>query len=385
MRVRAVVFWVHLSAAVAAGGIVLILCLTGATLVFARQIQEWSERGVRRPGAPAAASVRLTLDEALLRAKRAQPAWPFMEATLFADPKYAFALSTEDHRTLFVNAYTGQVQVEPEPAFQRFFQVAGLLHTRLNLDAGQPFAAAANVVFLVLACSGLCLWWPHAWRWAAVRPSIWFVKGASGRAREWNWHNVVAIWFLPALIVLAGTGVVLSYRSVNAEMFRLAPIFMKPAASNQRSTASPAVQPAARLSIPSTLDSFAARVAAGVPGWESIYINFYPPQGGSVTGAGGAPFKGFEAVVIRAAAWPPFATTLASLDPATGALRLGDTYASAPPGRRARMWVRTLHSGDAFGNPGRIIACLTCLAGCLLVYTGYAMVLRRLARRLRGA
>ena len=160
---------------------------------------------------------------------------------------------------------------------------------------------------------------------------------------------------------------------------------MKPAASNQRSTASSVPQPAARLSIPSTLDSFAARVAAGMPGWESISINFYPPQSGSLAGAGVARFKGFEAVVTRAAGWPSFATTLASLDPGTGALRLSDTYASAPPGRRARMWVRNLHSGDAFGNPGRIIACLTCLAGCFLVYTGYAMALRRLARRLRGA
>ena len=74
MRFRSVIFWFHLSAAVLAGVPILIFCFSGAVLASHDQVLDWAERDVRRPGAPAASTARLTFHEALATASRSQPA-----------------------------------------------------------------------------------------------------------------------------------------------------------------------------------------------------------------------------------------------------------------------------------------------------------------------
>ena len=51
--------------------------------------------------------------------------------------------------------------------------------------------------------------------------------------------------------------------------------------------------------------------------------------------------------------------------------------AAASAGRKARTWARFLHTGEAGGVPGQILASLASLGGTLLVWTGLALVWRR--------
>lgn len=276
-----------------------------------------------------------------------------------------------------MNPYSGETRQAAAPRLEAFFLSMSRLHKKSPFGAG--ILAAANVVFLFLTLSGLYLWWPRTWSWNAVRPTIWFISGARGRARDWNWHNVVAIWLLPILFVLAATGVVLSYGPVNRLMFRLA----------GQPLANPAVRPATILATPPhdspSLEDFMEQVEKNFPDWRQIVFTFQPAIAPAKFGARGLlnPQQ-LSASVTMPHPWPVFAVTKVTRDIATGELRAKDSYADLDPGWRARSWVRLLHSGDAFGLPGQIVAGLACLGGCLLVYTGYAMALRRLFNRIHA-
>ena len=73
------------------------------------------------------------------------------------------------------------------------------------------------------------------------------------------------------------------------------------------------------------------------------------------------------------------------LDPRSGALVEHKTYTSQEAGQKARAWLRWIHTGEAGGLLGQLVAMLASAAAVFLVYTGLALALRRFARMLRGA
>lgn len=72
----------------------------------------------------------------------------------------------------------------------------------------------------------------------------------------------------------------------------------------------------------------------------------------------------------------------------SGEIESWQPFAEQSAGRRARSWMRFLHTGEALGVVGQTIAGIVSLGGAFLVYTGIALSLRRFAawrRRTAGA
>ena len=79
--------------------------------------------------------------------------------------------------------------------------------------------------------------------------------------------------------------------------------------------------------------------------------------------------------------WPLFASAQVSLDPFTGQVLRRETFADYNSGRQIRTWLRFLHTGEALGWPGQLVAGLASLGGALLMWTGFALSWRRFFRR----
>ena len=58
---------------------------------------------------------------------------------------------------------------------------------------------------------------------------------------------------------------------------------------------------------------------------------------------------------------------------------VGNPFSSYIRGRQLRSWVRFTHTGEAFGLGGQTVAALASAGASLLVFTGLALALRRLA------
>ena len=113
-----------------------------------------------------------------------------------------------------------------------------------------------------------------------------------------------------------------------------------------------------------------------VPSWRELTIRL-EPQGGRRSGA-------VPLVVREMNASPRFASIQLWVDPFSGKILREERWGDLPPGRKARMWMRFLHTGEALGAGGQLLAGLGSLGAAVLVWTGLALALRRLARSWRA-
>jgi len=215
-----------------------------------------------------------------------------------------------------------------------------------------------------------------------LRPSLWFVRGATGKARDWNWHNVAGFWSLPVLIVLTASGVVISYRWASDLVYRVAgeqpPALGAPAVSAEN-YAIERPEGVARLTYQAAL----AHLQSAIPEWTSVTLREgLPRRRGAPAADASTPERPrgpqpYSATVKADDGSPSFTSTALVLHPYTGEILNRNSYAEQSTGRKARSWLRFLHTGQALGWPGQLVAGLACLGGLLLVYTGFALSWRR--------
>lgn len=132
-------------------------------------------------------------------------------------------------------------------------------------------------------------------------------------------------------------------------------------------------------------DRLLAAAQREFPHWTLITLRYNPPLRLNSTADGAAASETFTVGVRSKNQWPPFSTSTVVLDAQTAAVTRTTTFANLPPGQRARMWIRLLHSGEALRWPGQLVAGVACLAGCLLVWTGIALAWRRFFGRKSSA
>jgi uncharacterized iron-regulated membrane protein len=107
MKLRTLIFWMHLPAGVVGGGIILVMCVTGALLAYERQITAWADGCRVTP--PTAGTPRLSPATLLRRAREARPDKTVSVLTLRADPTAPAAVQLGRESTLFLDPFTGAV------------------------------------------------------------------------------------------------------------------------------------------------------------------------------------------------------------------------------------------------------------------------------------
>lgn len=405
MSFRKVLFWCHLVAGLIAGLSIGIMCFTGVVLAYEKQLVNWSERDARRVAAPAAGEPRLTLDDLAARVREAHPDARPASIVVSADPRAAVAFSLGRDHTVFINPYTGEIRAPASTALRDFMHVMVDWHRVLalggdNRPIGKAINGACNLAFFALAVTGLYLWMPRTWSWRALRAIALLNGRLTGRARDFNWHNAIGLWTAPILIVLTLTAVPISYRWGGNLIYALVgetPPPPGPAGSATPPIELPKPPPGAQ---PLAHEAQFAAIQKEYPAWQQITLRLAAPSRGGApaanransTAAGGAtspapaPTPRAERpagpqpltfIVKLPDAWPRTATTTAVMNPFTGELLHREGFADLSTGRQIRTWTRFLHTGEALGWGGQLIAGLACLGGCFLVYTGFALSWRR--------
>jgi uncharacterized iron-regulated membrane protein/flavodoxin len=376
-----IIFWSHLLAGVIAGVIILSMSATGVILMYERQIVEYAERDVRQVAPPAGAA-KLSVDELVAKAREHNPEARPTSIALRSEPTASVAVGFGREGAVYVNPYNGTV-LGRESKLQDWFHDVTDWHRWLGREGdgratARAITGACNLAFLWLAITGVYLWWPRSWQWRGLKSSLLFNPRLRGKARDWNWHNVIGFWSSGVLVVLTLTAAVMSYPWANDLLYTLTGSEPPPRAQATSPTAQAQQRRAegeARQRKPSaSFDAFLARAEQHAPGWVMMMMRLPPRGDGTVT------------VLIQERSAPHiFARSQLVLDRSSAAVVKWEPYASASTGRKLRMWVRGLHTGEALGIVGQTVAGLASLGGCFLVWTGLAMAWRRLRYRKRDA
>ena len=361
--VRKFLFWCHLLVGVVVGVIVFSLCLTGVLLSFERASLDWAERSAQA-AAPAGQSDPLPVDELAARVAQETHGQP-RNFRYLNDASAPVRIQMNGDKFITANAYTGAVIGPSAPGLRAFYHAMRTFHTALRFEneafpTGHFIVDACNLSFVFLTLSGLILWWPSKWNWKALRAILVMRLSLRGKARDWNWHNALGFWgFLP-LLIMAGTGIVLSYGAVDKTVRQFGRDHFA-AQKNPPVHPAPAAAPGAKADWRKIL----ATAEEAVPGWRSLTV----PWGGNKPEVSIQITPGQEGEAIRSVGL--------TIDKASAQLIKEQRWENQESGIRARLIMRLSHSGELGGLVGQTIAALGCLAGLLLVYTGFALTLRR--------
>ncbi len=374
--IRKTVFWLHLIAGVISGVAIAVMCFTGSVLAFEKELVAWAERDARRVTVPSA-SARLTLEQLQAKLSAAQPEARTASIVVPHDPSHAiaFAFATGRTGTYYLNPYTGEVRQPQSTTMASFMRTMLTWHRYLGFTGettrprGKLINGIANVAFCVLAITGLYLWMPRTWAWRAVQPVIWFRPNATSKARDFNWHNTIGFWSAPILIALTLTAMPISFRWAGSFLYTVTGTPLPASGPQSSGAAAPVAEfPAPPAgATPLNADALLAAAQRELPRWQIVTIRPHAPgskQPASLT-------------VREHATWPRTALTTLQFDPFTGRLLRRDGYADLPPARQLRAWTRFLHTGEALGLFAQFLAGLACVGGCFLVYTGFALTVRR--------
>lgn len=369
---RKIIFWLHLAAGISAGAVVLVMSLTGLVLVWERQMTEAAD--VPAVSAPAAGQAKLTVEDLTARARAAKPGLTLTELTVSSDETVPVRAAFGRSISLYLHPWSGDVIEPAAPQLREFFRSTTAIHRWLSTSeawrpTGKSITGAANLVFLFLVLSGLYLWWPRLRQWKAFRPVIWFRRKLTGKARDWNWHHVLGFWSAIPLTIIVASGVVISYPWASSLVFKLAgesPPAGPGAPGMNRGNVSPERQPVSP--VPAGLNAAWATAEAASPDWQTISLRLPVTDSVAFTVLTGSPAR------------PDLRSTL-TVNASTGALIRTESYDSQSTGRRWRSWIRWLHTGEAGGFWGQLVAALACAASLVLVWTGFALTWRRFRQR----
>jgi uncharacterized iron-regulated membrane protein len=283
----------------------------------------------------------------------------------------------QEPRTLFVDPYTGAVLGEGAVGTHRFFRAVTDWHRWLGRKgdgraAGQAVTGAANLLFLFIVASGLYLWVPRSWTPQQFKQVLWFKRGISARARDFNWHNVIGFWCCVPLFVVVLAGVVISYPWTSDLVYRLAGEAPSgppggrpgrgPGGSGRPSDGRSAeVSPAAWAG----LDTLVTRAEAHRADWKTITVRLPRDVAAPLVftvdaGMGGEPQKREMLTLDR-----------------TGNVVKVERFSDGTLGRRWRALLRFAHTGEVLGWAGQTMAGLASLGACFLICTGVALSWRR--------
>lgn len=393
MSLRKVLFWIHLGTGCLAGAVVLIMSVTGVLLAYQRQVTSWIDRDFRsRP--PATGSARLPMEAMLAGISAQKNALP-SAITVRSDATAPAEVSFGRDQVFFLDVYTGSILGEGSPRSRAIFQTIENWHRWLgasneNRSNGRAVTGICNFGFLLLVVSGPFLWMPRKWSWQSVKPIALFRGGLSGRARDFNWHNVIGIWCAIPLSLIVLSGVVMSYPWANNLLYRLTRSELPVQGNGPRANAESREAKAGRregrerprrsdeaesalagISPLTEISALWTRAEQQVPGWRSVTLRMPPSGRGPVTftidtGSGGRPDQRSQL----------------TLDRRTAAVVRWEPFSNYNAGRRLRSWFRFLHTGEAGGLPGQTVAGAASTGAAMLVWTGLWLACRRFLRRM---
>lgn len=366
---RKAIFWAHLLTAVPAALVVLVMSATGVLLTYQRQITAWADTRGIDGAAPSAGAARLPVDVLLRRVTAAEQGKP-TTVRWHADPDRAVEVAYGREKTVFANAYTGQVLGTGSAGVRGFFRTVVAWHRWLGAqgegvrrDRGKAVTGAANLMFLFLVVSGFYLWWPRNWSPAALRNVLAFRRGLAPMQRDFNWHNVIGFWSAVPLFVIVLSGVVISYRWAGDLVYRA--VGESPPPPNGGGAGGPrGGSPVAQ-----GLEPLRVRAERQVPGWRTITLTLPTDREKPVAFA-----------IDRGNGGQPQLRAQLSLTPATGSIVKWEPYSAGTRGRRIRSFLRFAHTGEVAGLLGQTLAGLASLGAAVLVWTGLSLTLRRFRR-----
>lgn len=385
---------IHLYLSLAAGLVILVACLTGAILVFEKDLQMAmnkkryyvEESGARLPLEQLAEKVKTSFPGHKINGiKVYKDAGRSAEISISAPPKKEKggeqkqppAAEGKDAKkaqaapqrqpgfTVFINPYTGEVLQKYSYQETFFYQVFALHRWLLGgqNSIGKYIVGISTFIFLFILVTGIILWWPKTRRIMARRLKI---KWDAGWKRlNHDMHLVFGFYSAIFLFIFAFTGLAWSFEWFNNGIYKVtnSPVKQAPPPKSAFVADAKRISPDQALATAQTVSKDA-----------EFYNISFPKDSTEV----------FSVSSLPTNAAHESATDAVYIDQYSGNVAGTLAFGERSLGARVRSAFKPVHTGSIWGLPSKIIAFIVCLLGVTFPITGTIMWLNRTKKRSKG-
>lgn len=362
---------IHLYLSLASGLVIAVVCLTGAVLVFEKELQQsiYPERYFVKQTATWAGVDRM--ENAL---KEEIPAAKVTSAKIYADPTRSVELNYSleksgkkesgkkegGNQQAFLNPYTGELISLYEHRKTFFYTVFALHRWLLADDIGKVIVGVSTLLFLFILLTGIILWLPKNVKILKQRLTI---KWNAGWKRlNHDLHIVIGFYTALFLFAFAFTGLAWSFKWFNDGIYWVTGTENKPPKP-----------PLSELQTDTTAISLEkAYKIAKQQRPDAKYYVVNQAKGDSAA---------IAVTILSKQAAHERATDQLFIDQYSGTVLGQLKFSDRNLGQRVRSTFYPIHVGSIAGTPGRIIALLACIAGFTFPITGVIMWLNRLKKK----
>jgi uncharacterized iron-regulated membrane protein len=370
---------IHLYFGLAAGLVILTCCLTGAILVFEKDLQmalnksryyvkpEASKRsvdilvsGVKNhfSGAKVNSIKIYSAPDRSAEINVSIAAKKERTSSTTKNQKKNAAEKRQDGFIIFVNPYTGEI-LEKYSYRETWFYKVFALHRWLlgaNNGIGKLIVGVSTLLFLFILITGIVLWWPKTKTVLKQRLKI---KWNAGWKRiNHDMHLVFGFYSAIFLFIFAFTGLAWSFDWLNKGIYKVtnSPIKNPP-------------PPKSNFSAGSKQISFDAALAAA----KNMYLgaefyNISMPKDSA---------ESVNITVLPKTAVHESATDAVFIDQYSGTVLSRLKFSERSLGARVRSTFKPVHTGSIWGMPSKIIVFIVCLLGATFPVTGVIMWINR--------
>ena len=375
MTVRKLFRKLHLWLSLPFGLIIMTTCLTGALLVFEKEITEL----VRHDSytIPVRKTQSLSLQSLLERVARETPdSVQITSVTIPSDFRraYTVGLSKPRRAGVLVDPYTGKIvgQSGRLPFFTTVRELHRWLLDSMKPDSegifwGRVIVGTSTLLFVFILLTGLFLWWPKKLKGVGKRLKISLRKG---RQRLFtDLHTVGGVYVFVLLLAMAMTGLTWSFEWYRTGFYKVFGAEMAEAGKGDKGP-----KKDKRKDVTREEGAEQAKLPASHIYWEEV-VSYVREV--SEADYKEITVKDGEVEVPLAGLGNIRATDSFRFDKKTGQVTEYKAYREAKRDKKLRGWIYSVHTGAWGGLFTRICYVLAALFGASLPLTGYYIFYQR--------
>ncbi len=363
-RLRKLINDIHLWLGLASGIIIFLVCLSGSILAFEHEIKALFEEKLSIEASGEPMDLEDLKEQVLKDHSGTLTSVSIPEKT---NAPYVFSIkeNPKERRgnNVQVNPYTAETLVagpNPADAFCFFFFK---MHRWLLFDSsiGRPIVGVATIIFLILAITGLVLWFPKKLKLKNFKAGFRIKTKANWKRVNHDLHNTLGFYALIFILIMGITGLCWSFQGYRDLLGQVigTPVFNRSAPEIEV----PATQ--TRLNIKEVQEvadeifPFKGDLSISLPDERSAYFSLRKNDAGS---------------------WSPVASDRAYVAE-DGQVLLVERFADKPLNVQFASLIKPLHTGEVFGMFSKILYFLACLIATSLPVTGTLIWLNKMKKK----
>ncbi|AXF26138.1 flavodoxin reductase [Burkholderia pyrrocinia] len=358
---RPLVMQVHRWCGLTVGVVILVMAITGASIVFRPDLEPVLDRNLLTVPA---CTARVPLDTLAANAAASRPAAMLDYIRLVAGKRGAARMPSAmvrftDQHFVYLDPCTGAVLGE-RARYGGLLGTIEQIHRFRFMKHGSLITGTSAILFGILMIGGgVMLWWPrsrHGWRAAFA-----FGAGARGQAFAYRLHRTAGAYAGAILLSMVLTGLPWAFDWYAQGIYGVV--------GSPRPARPPKSEVPAHGAKRQALESF----------WRTAQSLSPDPQD-ALLHIPAKPRDPVEMYLIDRDAPHPNARTMLFIDAYTGKVLRFVPYARSSVGHKLYFWALSWHTGAIGGMFGQLLLLFGALAVPVLAYTGIRNALRRMRR-----